>query len=246
MNPADRLLTALVLIFAVWVATASGTLAGDRALLNVIGYSSDAHYFAFEEFGVHDGSGGAYSHIYVVDLTTDSFVKDSPFEVESNDDSGPPMGVVRAEVAKKAAATLARLKIDTPAETWVQLGDAVPKADGKSMSWSIPNCCGPGSTEDDLYKLDLSTIKLDNPNDCASTYGGDVFGFALSYTAAGQTTELHRDASLPKSRGCTVDYRLYAVVSPLEGSDGRVAIISSYPFGFEGPDRRFLAIPLGD
>ncbi len=35
------------------------TLAGDRALIDVIGYSDDLRYLAFEEFGVQDGSGFA-------------------------------------------------------------------------------------------------------------------------------------------------------------------------------------------
>ena len=34
-------------------------LAGDRALIDVIGYSQDTDYFAFEEFGIQDGSGFA-------------------------------------------------------------------------------------------------------------------------------------------------------------------------------------------
>jgi predicted secreted protein len=49
---------------------------------------------------------------------------------------------------------------------------------------------------------------------------------------------------LPKSRGCPTDYRLYAVVAPFQQAEPRIALISSYPFGFEGPDRRFLAVPL--
>jgi hypothetical protein len=55
---------------------------------------------------------------------------------------------------------------------------------------------------------------------------------------------------LPSSRGCTLDYRIYAVVEPYGEYYGinfnarRVAIIASYPFGFEGVDRRFLAVPI--
>ena len=55
---------------------------------------------------------------------------------------------------------------------------------------------------------------------------------------------------LPSSRGCTLDYRIYAVVGPFSEYYGvdftarRVAIIASYPFGFEGVNRRFLAVPI--
>ena len=61
----------------------------------------------------------------------------------------------------------------------------------------------------------------------------------------GTSGELHKDGdTLPKSRRCPQDYRLYAVVAPFEQFRPRVAIISSYPFGFEGVDRRFLAVPI--
>jgi predicted secreted protein len=68
----------------------------------------------------------------------------------------------------------------------------------------------------------------------------------LTLTAPDGTTEdIHHDgATLPKSRGCPMDYRLYAVVTPFEQATPRIALISIYPFGFEGPDRRFLAVPL--
>jgi predicted secreted protein len=49
---------------------------------------------------------------------------------------------------------------------------------------------------------------------------------------------------LPKSRGCPVDYRLYAVVAPFQQLAPRIAFVSLYRYGFEGPDRRFLAVPL--
>ena len=52
---------------------ATPAFAGDRALVDIIGYSENANYFAFEEFGIQDGSGFAYSNIYVVDLETDSW-----------------------------------------------------------------------------------------------------------------------------------------------------------------------------
>ncbi|MGE6786024.1 DUF2259 domain-containing protein, partial [Ensifer adhaerens] len=38
-------------------ATASPALAGDYAALQPIGFSADGNVFAFEEYGVQDGSG---------------------------------------------------------------------------------------------------------------------------------------------------------------------------------------------
>ena len=53
-------------------------LAGDRALLDIVGYSSDDRFLVFEEFGIQDGSGFAYSSIYAVDLIEDSWVVGTP------------------------------------------------------------------------------------------------------------------------------------------------------------------------
>ena len=38
---------------------------------------------------------------------------------------------------------------------------------------------------------------------------------------------------------------LFAVAPPFDDFDHLGAIVSYYPFGFEGTDRRFLAVPPG-
>ncbi len=54
---------------------------------------------------------------------------------------------------------------------------------------------------------------------------------------------LHRDHTLPRPQ----DYRIHAEAVPFNSTEGEgaVAILSVYPFGFEGPDRRSMAVPLG-
>ncbi len=44
-------------------------------------FSADARIFAFEEFGVQDGSGFPYSNIYLIDLERDKFAPGSPVRV---------------------------------------------------------------------------------------------------------------------------------------------------------------------
>ena len=93
--------------------------------------------------------------------------------------------------------------------------------------------------------LELDVFDLPSSEDCA-IIDNATKGFALTLDGI----ELTRDANtIPKSRGCVMDYRLYAVVQPAD-FDGLqtpgVAIISVFPYGFEGPDRRFIAVPLGN
>jgi len=232
----------LFLLLSAWPA-----LAGDRAQLNVIGYSHDLRYLAFEEFGTHDGSGGHYSHIYVVDLTTDSWVTGTPFATDQDGDPdqvAPELPAIRAKTLSLATPMLIDLKIDVPATPLVLLGDGVPAADGKTMTTAFPSCCGPNDTDaSQALTLNLTTFAAKSAIDCPVE---EALGYALTATFAdGTTRELHRDGTnLPKSRSCPQNYRLYAIYSPFEALAPRVAIVSSYPFDFEGTSRRFLAVPI--
>jgi len=222
-------------------------LAGDRALLNVIGYSEDFKYLAFEEFGTFDGSGGQYSHIYIVNLSDDSWVKGTPFSVETSDDGGgegTTLPTVRSKTMAQAAPVLKSLKIDVPAETLILLGDGVAKADGRAMVVDAPSCCGPNDTDDSIeVKLSLKAFPAKVTGECQVD---TALGYSLNAEFAdGTTADLHTDGdTLPKSRSCPQDYRLYSVITPLGSGTNRVAIISSYPFDFEGTSRRFLAVPI--
>lgn len=234
-----------VSLAAAIVLSAGPALAGDRANLNILGYSEDGRYFAFEEYGVHDGAGGNYSSVYVVDLPADKWTYGSPFTAEEGGDTEdtPPLAHTRARAIAKAQEKLTPLKIGVPAEILVLLGDGVPNADGKSMIFANTMCCSPGASEDGRFTLTLKTFPAKLNEDYCTDMNS--VGYSLAFNDGATTTMLHQDDdTLPKSRGCTVDYRLYAVVAPFEGKGSTVAIISSYPFGFEGPDRRFLVVPI--
>src|SRR5690606_34542007 len=100
-----------------------------------------------------------------------------------------------------------------------------------------------------MKELSLEIFEADSPEDCALFLGEAPKGFAVTLAAGGTSRELHRDgAMLPRSRGCPTGYRLHAVVVPQGATTlaGAVVIVENHPFGFEGPDRRFLAVPVGD
>jgi predicted secreted protein len=222
-------------------------VAGDRALLDVVGYSESGQYFAFEEFGVQDGSGFAYSSIYIVDLPADKWMYGSPFHVQATEEAyDRPLADIRAEARAKANERLDELGITVPAETLILLGDGVPDAVGHQMEFAAPGGGPPGYTDPSRLRLTLNTFPVDSPNDCETLIGEQALGFSLNYIGPDGVAHLvHLDGeSIPRSRGCTMEYRLYAVVGPFQSTGSRVAIVSSYPFGFEGPDRRFLAVPL--
>ena len=77
--------TLIALLFTlVWQ---SNLYAGDFAKRHVHGFSKDGQLFAFEEYGVQDGSGFPYSNIYVIDTSTDKWVAGSPFRARLDDET---------------------------------------------------------------------------------------------------------------------------------------------------------------
>lgn len=85
---------------------AAPAFAGDRALADFIGFSENGRYFAFEEFGTQDGSGFAYSTIYVIDLSDDTWVPGSPYRYQADDET-ETLARARNESAAMAAGTIA-------------------------------------------------------------------------------------------------------------------------------------------
>lgn len=238
---ATALLGASVLLLT---ALAMPAFAGDRALIDFIGFSEDSRYFAFEEFGIQDGSGFAYSSIYVVDLASDSWVVGTPIRIQADDES-VTLSQIRAEVQLQAADDIETLGIDVPVEIAALIGDGTPKTDAQTLRFGAP-AYNPGDVSGD-YELQLSSFATTAASPCKEWFSVDPQGYELVIADDGNERLLHRDTTLPRSRGCPVTYRLYGVVLPFNaGSIGdAVGIVSVYPGGFEGPDRRFIAVPLG-
>lgn len=222
---------------------ASPAVAGDRALIDFIGFSPDAKYFAFEEFGIQDGSGFAYSNIYVVDLETDSWLEGTPIRLQAESEDKPLLQL-RSEANSQALRIIADKEIFVPVDIAALIGDGSVGSDGKELAFGIPGY--ERGTVDETRHLKLETFDAKTAQDCSLWFDNPPQGFALSLTDEGGSQTLHRDETLPRSRGCAFDYRIYAVLLPgLDAPRDRgVVIVSVYPGGFEGPDRRFLAVPL--
>jgi len=219
-------------------------LAGDRALIDYVGFSADFRYFAFEEFGIQDGSGFAYANLYVVDLSTDAWVVGTPIRIQAEDES-ESLGEVRAEAMALAQNHITEFGIDVPVEIAALIGDGVPDQDGKALLFGVPGY-QPGAVSG-RYTLSLSTFPASAASPCGDWFDTEPLGFELTIADSGTERLVHRDTNLPRSRGCPFDYRLHGVVMPFMGLavSNAVAIVSVYPGGFEGPDRRFMAVPLG-
>jgi predicted secreted protein len=220
-------------------------LAGDAAAIDPIGFSGDGRYFAYEEYGVQDGSGFPYASVFVVDLIEDKWVG-TPVRVRIDDESAS-LDAARQQALSAAAAMLDDAALTVPAQPLFLNADGEAGSGGMEASFGM---FGNGlDVPGDLFTLSLDTFASTSTEPCAS-YGMEdpVKGFALTLSdSAANTAEIYRDTSVPASRGCVSDYRIHAVLSPYPfgmSASPMVAVIGVYSLGFEGPNRRFVTVPV--
>ncbi len=227
------------------VSLAGPALAGDAAVFNPLGFSEDGRYFAFEEFGVQDGSGFPYANLTILDVVEDKWTAGSPFRIRLEAD-GATLSDARDAARIEAEPYFDTLAINTHPLTVALNGDGEVAGEHSAMSFGKPGY-GLGDPQD-VATLNLTTTFPDYSGPCVADFGFDPpVGYRLSLETPSGTSLLHDDRSVPASRGCTVAYRIYGVFAPLDWAwQGLtpVAVLSVYTNGFEGPDRRFIALPV--
>ncbi|MBL0933676.1 MAG: DUF2259 domain-containing protein [Rhizobiaceae bacterium] len=232
------------LIAALGMLIAGPAVAGDTAELGILGFSADGSVFAFEEYGIQDGSGFAYANRYYVETATDSFVSGTPIRVLSE---GQDASV---EDARAEARQLASQIIDE-AELAANRGftagaNAVTEISADALAMEVnPRPVFP-PIEAPLA-IRLEEIAFAMPENCAFAAERHV-GFRLlkvSHEAGVATELLHEDESVPASRSCPLGYRIGAVQTffPEGGEPVFVVLIAVRRVGFEGPDHRWIAVP---
>ena len=216
--------------------------AADSAERRIIGFSPDGKWFAFEQFGVEDGSGFPYHEIFVIDVINDKWASGTPVRVRI-DDEAATADQAWQQARTKAAPELAKRKIHRRghilASNPVTEIDATP---GELRFNVHRNWTGP----QEPYVLRLETFALAKPDRCAYA-DSEMHGLTLTLrTEDGVVKEVYRDRSLPGSRGCAHDYRLADVIIHEERLRPQrlVVLVHVFTQGFEGIDSRFIAIPV--
>lgn len=236
--PRNRALRLLALIAACAIAPMPAE-AGDYAKRALLGFSPDGRYFAFEEYGIHDGSGYPYSNIFLIDTTTDTWVDGTPVRVMIEGES-PPLSETRSESADRFRPLLIKHQIGVQGLTVAMNPLTETSANPHSVSF-LPRRLSPPLDRD--YDLALQDYQLPAA-DCPD-FGLPYKGFQLTMTDPnGQQSVLSRDERIPASRKCPLDYAITEVVTyyPPQGQPVLAVLISVQSVGFEGPDRRFVAV----
>ncbi|GAB2183313.1 DUF2259 domain-containing protein [Roseibium sp. LAB1] len=241
----NRSLLLAVTLVLTGAGLASVAHAGDTAELQLLGFSRNGDFFAFEQFGVQDGSGFPYSEIFVVDVIGDTWVPPSPFRLRKDVDPGPGDAADNALSGTRAENRLAAQPL-LQEKAIAGKGQTVgfnPRTELTSDPHKMLVATRDGFLSgDDPVDLTLSEYPL--PNAQCQSYGADTKGFRLTMVHNGVTRILNEDNSLPESRRCPLAYRIERIVThfPDEAPPVFAILIQMDSLGFEGPDRRYLAI----
>ncbi|GAB4349249.1 MAG: DUF2259 domain-containing protein [Oricola sp.] len=233
-----RLLPAIALCLAALPAAA-----GDMATLNILGFSADAATFAFEEYGVQDGSGFPYANRFYVDTASDSFLPGSPVRARIDDETAS-VEDARAEARARGESIVPDAEL--AAHPGFAAGFNPPTELSADPFRIVVNPRPVVPPVDAPLEFRLEEIRFPAAGACAGVTATSV-GFRLvsvGARAGGVTRVLHEDTSVPASRGCPTGYRIGGVQTyfPVRGASAIAVLIAVESFGFEGPDHRWLAV----
>jgi predicted secreted protein len=224
------------------LVTATTTLAADSAERRIIGFSPDGKWFAYEQFGVEDGSGFPYHSVEIIDVINDAWAPGTPISERIDDETATPFQV-RNKVRAKAAPELARRKIINPGHILASNPSTELEPDASEVRFHIHrNWTGPQTP----YVLKVETRDIPKPETCAySDFPIKLFSLKLT-TEDGAEHEIYRDKKLPKSRSCAHSYRIADVLVHEERMkpDHLVVLLHVFSQGFEGSDARFMAVAI--
>ena len=225
--------------------------AGDTSRVHVHGFTSDGNFFVFEEYGISDGIGAPYASVFAIDTRTDRWVSGSPARVKTGEDGA----IEGDESAFLAALDETREQAMAQADPFLyplgRLGFGEKRA--ASAVWQLSGAphfmrfSARSLLPDDgrAHRLVLEEKEYAANEKCFG-FSKKMYGFRLRLTdeATGDFKILNDDDGIPASRPCPLGYRLEEVWTH-DRADGQTvfAVLVRYStIGFEGPDRRVIAV----
>ncbi|GLQ80384.1 hypothetical protein GCM10007881_39030 [Mesorhizobium huakuii] len=185
----------MLFLFAVSLAAQLGASiaaqAGDVADLEILGFSKDGGVFAFEEYGVQDGSGFPYANRYYIDTSDDSFLKGTPIRIRLDDEKAK-LDAARLEARQKGEAIVSQAELS--ANRGITAGFNPVTELSADPHRIVVNPRPIFSPVDQPLEFRLDEIGMNNTEGCDSQ--GEINGFRLLRVAAqdgGTTKLLHED-----------------------------------------------------
>ncbi|MCO5065863.1 MAG: DUF2259 domain-containing protein [Rhizobiaceae bacterium] len=229
------------LMFAL-TALSNSAVAGDAASLEILGFSKDGKIFAFEEYGVQDGSGFPYANRFYIDTATDTYLPDTPVRVRI-DDENTSVATARAQAAERGAKIIDDEELNENRGYTAASNSITELSADPHQFVFLPRPVFPPI--DEQIALKLEEIDFPPAKNCFDAERMEGFRLLkLAPDQPGVSTTLNDDKEVPESRGCPTGYMLGAVQTFYPtGGDGVLAVLIAVERqGFEGPDHRWIAI----
>jgi predicted secreted protein len=222
---------------------ATPAAAGDTAEAEILGFSADGRLFAFEEYGVQDGSSFPYAQVFVIDTDEDEWLAGTPIRVRLEAD-GATVAEARAAAAERLGEAVGDGFRPSDAITLAHAPLGEVEADPTRLAFAPVNPSHPLEDPPARYEARLEIFHAPAGAENCVTYIGDrPVGFRLTVRRdGGPPAVLHADDTIPRSRGCPITYRLSRVVVPDFPAERVAILVSVFTPGFEGPNRRFIAV----
>ncbi|MGB7287055.1 MAG: DUF2259 domain-containing protein [Salaquimonas sp.] len=227
------------ILFALYLSIPSA-IAGDFSTREILGFSEDGALFAFEEYGVQDGSGFPYSTIFIINTANDSWVNGSPFRARLDDEQAD-ITQVRQRARTMAGDGLAAITqpgVINATNQPLEIIDDPMRMVARPWHFVPPTS--------DRMEFRIEALPMSGRDFCNPF--GQVYGFRLKQLFledGGTTKTLHEDSEIPQSRGCPLSYRFADIVTyRVEATRTMItAILVLYEtVVFEGPDGRYMAV----
>lgn len=214
-------------ILLLWLLITAPAFGGDRSEFELIGFSGNGRFAAFERFGVTDGGGFPYCEIFIVDVAANDYVV-APIKIlDQGNEFGEDISdleTVRSRVSNLAASSLSDYGI-VKGNRGI---DVLARGTG-----SAPTV--PFQYDEKSYTLELKQIETEQ--ECWPA--GLARFFELSLTGPSQSVMLQKDSAVPKSRECPYTYSIVGIWCYKTS----IAVFIQYETpGFEGPDTRQIIV----
>jgi predicted secreted protein len=232
------------LVAGIAILAAAPASAGDASTLNILGFSDDGGVFAFEEYGVQDGSGFPYATRFYIDTANDSFLPGTPIRVRLETD-GASVSDARYDARSQGEVLIGDEELEAHAGMTAGYSPFTElSADPHRMAVN-PRPIVPSI--DGVVEFQMTEFQT-TPSGICSGLSETMAGFRLVRVdpePGGETVLLHEDTTIPDSRRCPLGYRIGAVQTfyPDAAPPVFAVLVQVRSLGFEGPDHRWIAIP---
>ena len=258
MPPSTKIMRQFCQIFFVLLILFNGAVtsqAGETSKANVLGFTKDGSYFAFEEYGIGDGLGLPYVTVFGLEVAKDKWLPGSPVRLALREsDPLPDNGDLTGDASAELLAQTREKAVDK-AQSFLQplgaLGHGSLRA--HNVPWHVGNdtrlvrftSVDLIPSDKKVWRLELEQSNFPAREDCFG-FADNMKGFRLRLTdeVTGISRLINNDVKIPRSRPCPLGYSIEQVWTH-QGIDAPAVfaiLIRFQTVGFEGPDGRLLAI----